>query len=84
MPADDDPAEGECAHGHQAAEPGDAAALPGSGHVGAAEDGVAHDPRDGAVCDGARIVVGACGGGDPIDRPTHDQTPFTPPRTFPI
>ena len=34
------------ADGDQAAEADEAAALPGPGHVGAAEDGVAHDPRD--------------------------------------
>ena len=45
--ADDDPAEDERGDRHQAAQPGDAAALTGPGDVRAAEDGVAHDPGDG-------------------------------------
>ena len=44
-PADDDPAEDERADRHQTAQAGDAAALTGPSHVGAAEDGVAHDPE---------------------------------------
>ena len=45
--ADDDPAEDEGGDRHQTAEAGEATALTGMGHIGAAEDGVAHDPRDG-------------------------------------
>ncbi len=83
-PADDDPAEGEGGDRHQAAEAGHPAALPGSGHVGAAQDGVAHDPRDGPA--GGGVAAGASSPGR-AEAGTFSAgllmtTPFTPPRTF--
>ena len=60
-PADDDPAEHEGGDRHQAAEAGMSTALTGPGHVGAAEDGVAHDARDG-VTGSARSVRDAWAG----------------------
>ena len=80
---DDDPAEHEGADGNQAAQAGQAAALTGPGHVGTAEDGVAHDPGDlvsGVVHSGA----GTRRGWDQIGRPTHDQNSVHPPWTIPI
>ena len=81
MAADDHPAEGQGADRHQAAEPGHPPALPGSGDVRTAQDGVAHDPGDGpARCAGAgspgRAEAGTLSAGLLM------TTPFTPPRTY--
>ena len=82
-PADDDPAEDECGDRHQAAQAGEAAALTGPGHVGAAEDGVAHDPRDGWSAT-VGLLAGTCGGRDQIGGPTHDRLRSSPEDVFPI
>ncbi len=53
-PTDDNPTEHKGGHRNQAAEAGDAPTLPGLSHVGAGEDGIAHDPRD--LVPGSRCV----------------------------
>ena len=72
----------ECADGDEAPEPDLAAALPGTSHVGAAEDGLPHDPGHGLA--GVGTGHGARWGRDHIGGPTHDQTPFIPRGLFPI
>src|ERR1700744_3787038 len=83
--ADDDPAERQCADRHQAAKAGHAPALPGSGDVGTAENGVAHDPRDRPAGGddtggggGGNFLAGTCGGGNLVGRPTHDDSVHSP------
>jgi len=73
-PADHDPAEDEGDDRHEAAETGQAAALTGLGHIGAAQDGVTHDAGNGVAGDADRIFsAGACGASDLLSRPTHDR-----------
>jgi hypothetical protein len=78
--ADDDPPEDQGADRHQTAETGKPAALTGLGHIGAAEDGVAHDPGDGMG--GHAVSAGTCEGGDLFGRPAHDRLRSLPRGRF--